>query len=265
MTSKTDLEFKLQSVLNEAAKSLNLRKFQLDLDLNVHKGDGFLCEIYKATIEESGRKVPVIIKVAPIDETRREKLCIEAAYSNEIFFYSEIFPEFIRFQKEKNLESVFDNVPRYVTSVKKRGEEIIVLGDVTKEGFTMREKNLLLDEEHVKAIFETYGRFHAVSFCLKEKYPEKYKSLSENLRNVGAELGKTGGFSRALQAMTVKTFKILEGNIKNVFGKYVDDTMKIYLKSLNYKGKYSCILHGDCWSNNLMFKYQVTNSKIVEK
>jgi thiamine kinase-like enzyme len=38
--------------------------------------------------------------------------------------------------------------------------------------------------------------------------------------------------------------------------KYIENSKEILYESINYSGKYYGILHGDCWSNNMMFKYQ---------
>nr|XP_001807041.2 PREDICTED: uncharacterized protein LOC100141764 [Tribolium castaneum] len=264
MTTNVQLKLKLNTLLTNAAKNLNIQKFSIDLDLCALKGDGFLCEIYKAAIidQETNKKINVVIKVAPSDQRRREATCIQEAYSNEILFYSEVFPVFIKFQQEHKTTQLFNNVPRYITSAGKLGEEMIVLADITKAGFIMRDKNLALDEEHAKLIFKTYGRFHAISFCLKDQNFEVYKNLTKKLVNVPAVFGHRDGFCRGLKGMAGKAFKILDPNLQTVFKKYEENTVEMYLKVLKYEGKYSCILHGDCWSNNMMFKYQ--NSQIVD-
>jgi hypothetical protein len=48
MSSGSDIQNQLTKVVNEAAKKLDLKKYSLNLDLNVLKGDGFLGEFYKA-------------------------------------------------------------------------------------------------------------------------------------------------------------------------------------------------------------------------
>ncbi|XP_030763689.1 uncharacterized protein LOC115888195 isoform X2 [Sitophilus oryzae] len=51
----------------------------------------------------------------------------------------------------------------------------------------------------------------------------------------------------------------LESEGKEVIFKkvsYVVENMKeVYDKCSRYNGKHSCIIHGDCWSNNMLFKY----------
>jgi ribosomal protein S8 len=82
MSSGSDIQNQLTKVVNQAAKKLDLKKYSLNLDLNVLKGDGFLGEFYKASItdDETKKKYDLAIKKAPTEKIRREENCIDAVY-----------------------------------------------------------------------------------------------------------------------------------------------------------------------------------------
>lgn len=41
------------------------------------------------------------------------------------------------------------------------------------------------------------------------------------------------------------------------YDKYIKHGLDIIKKAWTYEGKYPLLTHGDCWSNNMMFKYDV--------
>jgi thiamine kinase-like enzyme len=182
------------------------------------------------------------------------------AYKNEIYFYSEICPAFKKFENEHHILKPFDSVPEYITCDRQVGKEIIVFKDITKEGFELREKDLLLDDEHVRLIFKTYGHFHAISFCLKEQKPEEFERLSKSLSNIWKKYTESGGLITILKSHLQTAYEALDSSkhadIMEKLKKYIENTLEIFSESLYYDGKYFGILHGDCWSNNMMFKYQ---------
>ncbi|KAJ3638540.1 hypothetical protein MTP99_001896 [Tenebrio molitor] len=262
MSSASDIKNQLTEVLNSTARKLNLKKFSLKLNLNALKGDGFLGDFYKVSIidDETKKKYDLAVKKAPTEKIRREESRIDLAYKNEIFFYSGICPAFRKFEEDHGISKPFDSVPEYFVSDGQLGKEIIVLKDITKEGFVLREKDLLLDDDHARLIFKTYGHFHAISFCLKEQKPEEFSRLTKSLKNIWNEVFQKGSFVNIITSHVELAYKALDpkehAEIMVKLKKYIENSKEILYESINYSGKYYGILHGDCWSNNMMFKYQ---------
>jgi thiamine kinase-like enzyme len=264
MSSGSDIQNELTKVVNQAAKKLDLKKYSLNLDLNVLKGDGFLGEFYKASItdDETKKKYDLAIKKAPTEKIRREENCIDAVYKNEIFFYSKICPVFKKFEEDHQVLKHFNSIPEYIISDGQLGKEIIVLKDITKEGFQLRAKDLLLDDDHTRLIFKTYGHFHAISFCLKQQKPEEFSRLTKPLFNIWKEFCEKSSFVNILKSHAQTAYEVLDpskhSDIMEKLKKYVEKPKEVFYEILDYDGKYFGILHGDCWSNNMMFKYQNT-------
>jgi hypothetical protein len=262
MSSASDIQTQLTEVLNSAAKKLNLKKFSLKLNLNALKGDGFLGDFYKVSIidDEAKKKYDLAVKKAPTEKIRREESRIDLAYENEIFFYSEICPAFRKFEEEHRISKPFDFVPEYFVSDSQLGKEMIVLEDITKEGFVLRDKNLLFDDDHAKLIFKTYGHFHAISFCLKEQKPEEFSKLTKSFKNIWNEIFEKGIFVNIIKSHVEIAYEALDPGehveIMVKVKKYIENCKEILRECISYNGKYFGILHGDCWSNNMMFKYQ---------
>jgi hypothetical protein len=122
MTSASVLRNQFTANLNDAVKKLDLRKFSLNLNLNILKGDGFQGEFYKVSItdDESTRTYDFVVKKALTEKIRREVSGIDCLYKNEIFFYSEICPAFKKFEAEHHISKSFGSIPAYIISGKQQ-------------------------------------------------------------------------------------------------------------------------------------------------
>ncbi|XP_068896004.1 uncharacterized protein [Tenebrio molitor] len=262
MSNVSDIPNQLTEVLNKVGKRLNLKKFSLNLNLNTLKGDGFVGDFYKVSItdDETKKKYDLAVKKAPTEKIRREESRVALAYKNEIFFYSEICPAFKKFEEDHGISKPFNSVPEYFVSDDQLEKEIIVLQDITKEGFVLRDKELLFDDDHTRFIFKTYGHFHAISFCLKEQKPEEFSRLTKSLKNIWKDIFEKGSFFNIIKIHVETAYEALDPRehteIMVKLKKYIENCKEIFYESISCTGKYFGILHGDCWSNNMMFKYQ---------
>jgi hypothetical protein len=271
MSNVSDIPNQLTEVLNKVGKRLNLKNISLNLNLNTLKGDGFVGDFYKVSItdDETKKKYDLAVKKAPTEKIRREESRVDLAYKNEIFFYSEICPVFKKFEEDHGISKPFNSVPEYFVSDDQLEKEIIVLQDITKEGFVLRDKELLFDDDHTRFIFKTYGHFHAISFCLKEQKPEEFWRLTKSLKNIWKEIFEKGSFFNIIKIHVETAYEALDpkehAEIMVKLKKYIENCKEIFYESISCTGKYYGILHGDCWSNNMMFKYQdpQNHSKVV--
>jgi thiamine kinase-like enzyme len=111
-------------------------------------------------------------------------------------------------------------------------------------------------------ILKTYGRFHAHSFVLRAKQPEEYSKIVSRFHNMYEELTKEANsvfrYELLEHGRLIPTYLIPgeDDEIIKKFEKYAGDGfLNVFADTIKEPGDYSVILHGDCWSNNMMFKY----------
>ncbi|KAJ8977349.1 hypothetical protein NQ317_017764 [Molorchus minor] len=142
--------------------------------------------------------------------------------------------------------------------------EKLVFENLRYKNFQTMEKKSTFDKQHVEFVFKQYGKLHAISFAYRELKPNEYLQLANGLKSLYKTFSEIASFRDSIKKVFSVCLENLEkeGNNKIVekFKRYVENGPYILSDVTNYKGKYSAILHGDCWSNNMMFKYDETGA-----
>ena len=262
----------MRESLEKVALSEGFRNYELKVDHGSAIGDGFVGLIYKATIQEidSDKKLDVVLKCPPFSKARRDDFKAMELFKREVFVYNEVFPEFVKFQKEKNIEEAegFFNFPKcyFAEYNEEKDDSIIIMEDLKENNCKMWDRFVTLNLEHTKLLVATLGRFHALSFALKTQRPDVFKKfkdlkdiLSELIFGENAEPNITGMFTGSLERAAevfdekdvTKRNKILQlrENLEEILKQLVDPELA---------EPYAVLGHGDCWSNNFMYQYKVS-------
>lgn len=185
---------------------------------------------------------------------------MQNVYFHEIHFYENIWKNLTAFQKQNSKS--FSLVPKfYAASHQIPGEEIIILEDLTPSGFRVLPRHAIFDDDHLKLALKAYGELHGISAAYRAHYPEEYHKLTNRMEDALYSIFKTEFFQDCLNLFLNQTMNMMEnGDIKTKLIKYVDNYLDILKNSIKYEGKNPVLLHGDCWSSNMMFKYDVSMS-----
>lgn len=246
-----DLKSELETILSKVATSQGFLNFEVKLDITVQIGDGFMGQLYTGTVisEDRQKTVEVLIKKAPSSDFDFTSL-----YKNEVTFYTSVYPALGQLSHGK-----FNNVPKVYSWSCEYNKSYLAMENLKSQGYTLYPKEKCFDPAHLRLIFNTYGNFHALSFIWKKREPENFKKIHKE------------GFKDFLQLMILNCKQIFQNCFQAALN-YLDSQSPVYqelktlpqnivptfLAAIQYKGQYSCSVHGDCWSNNLMFKYGVS-------
>lgn len=233
------------------------------------KGAGFLGSVFMVTVTDrkcADKKLDLVLKLALRQTEIRAIVPVRLFYENEIFFYDTIYPTFEQFNRKQRGENAapLDLVPRNYLNSLLPNAELLVLGNLKAAGFHTFDRKLDMNRSHIEMIFKRYGCYHGTSFAFQDKEPAWFATLTDGIRDGFSALVEVERFSKSLQRLCefINDKVLVSGEVDQViidkFKKYnKDNILDIYLDSINRKSKYLAILHGDCWSNNLMFKYEV--------
>ncbi|KAG5896182.1 hypothetical protein JTB14_016957 [Gonioctena quinquepunctata] len=205
-------------------------------------------------IPETGKKLEVVVKKAFDDESLRINFPMEKMFLNECLFYKTIWPTLVEGSSE-----VFDKIPKCYSMDITTNKEKLVLENLKFKNFEVLQKKNFFDKNHVELIFSEYGKFHGLSFAYKTKFPQNFQEISSGLWNFWHHVEDMKVMTESMEITVKQCAKFLttedDTEMVDKFKVYEDQVLDIFLESVKYEGDHSVILHGDCWSNNIMFRY----------
>lgn len=274
-----DLPEFLIELLNKIATQEGFTDYSFDVSTGSNHGDGFLAIIKRVVISgtRNGKidKLSLICKLMPTSQARREQFDSDAVFIREAFMYNEVLPTFTAFQKEKGLstEDGFSEFPKcYGTMDDKANDRfVIIMEDLKAIGYQLFDKFRAADFNHVKLFAESLGKFHAVSFALKDQRPEVFAKFKD-LKDVFVQ--QVVDKPEAMVPMfhfffdkSIAAFKPEEEVEIKALTKLKETVVDELLRtgSAEASEPFAIVNHGDCWNNNMMYLYgtEVTKSCLI--
>ncbi|XP_018566194.1 uncharacterized protein LOC108907134 [Anoplophora glabripennis] len=225
------------------------------------KGEGFSGEVIFVTLKDkkTNKELNVIVKQSFRDQAIRDWAPIRDMYMNEIYFYSKVWPTLDKFQEQIPIKYRFQKIPKCLTTASNDDFEYLVIENLKFQNFLNHDKKLPLDKDYYELIFKEYGKFHALSFAYKALHPEEYVDLVEGLTNLYVEIITNETFQKTMKYSYESCIESLQPGVDDAviekLQPYLQNYLNLILEIFECKTKYSVITHGDCWSSNMMFKY----------
>ncbi|KAK5642409.1 hypothetical protein RI129_008576 [Pyrocoelia pectoralis] len=264
--SSNDVEVK-EKIL-PIVKSLlkdNVEDYTIEIAKASKLGDNWLGLMYNITITNSRKKgIPklnLIIKLAPHQGPYRNVFPIRVIYDREIFVYDNISPEFLNFQREKEVAHIFQPFTKhYITTMQNCGESL-VMDNMKVKGFVTGNHSVEVDYPHALLVMKEMGKFHAMSYAIRDQKPETFKYFEKNCRET---FFNSSLFEPVLKIIQTLGKKVLESfdpisenlyleRLKNSLTKVASTFSDLLL--VEKFGQYAVINHGDAQMRNFLFKY----------
>ncbi|XP_072380999.1 uncharacterized protein [Diabrotica undecimpunctata] len=194
-------------------------------------------------------------------------------FQNETIFYLTVFPALSNFQKTFNTVNVFNNVAECYGAITEPFKEKLIFEDLTFQGYEIfPSKEELLDTAMYEVLFKVYGRFHGLSYAFKHYQKNKFFEIGQQCRNVFKVFIQQDKFITDVKNVFEKVEQYLkEENEIDASKKlkiHKDNFKKIIQEALEDRGPNIVFIHGDAWSNNMLFKYndkrQLEDIKMID-
>lgn len=234
--SKKELTSYAHRLLNKVAKEHGFRNYSIQDIYASQPGESVAGEIFRITITEmkTDKRLQLVCKVPPFDKQLFNELNLSVAFEREILFYSKLMPAYVKFQEEKNLSvnEQFRCYPKcYGTWIDSgRGEYAIILEDLRPYGFKKVEKSKLLQLEHLNLAMTELGKFHGLSFAMKDQKPNEfseYKKLTDLsislCQSTSMQAVFQNAFDHAIDSLKNENHKNIVRHVKSNFQQYSMD------------------------------------------
>ncbi|XP_046745949.1 uncharacterized protein LOC124411107 [Diprion similis] len=254
----------LQEYLGRIVEKLGIKGPKFCITSGSKVGDNYVGVVHRVKIEGLRNKLPVeiptIFKISPTDEIIREVLQVKHLFSREHEFYSEIVPVFKKFLQAHH--KTLENVPKCYFSTNIEYKEAICMEDLQSEGFEMRDRIKQLDFAHAALTLRALGRFHAVSFALRDQKPEVFARKISHIKEAVfrpevVEHESLLERCEILGKMVTMALADEDPRYTKRFAEFRKNVTKDF--AWPFEGSnaepYTVLNHGDLWTNNLLFKY----------
>ncbi|KAG5670236.1 hypothetical protein PVAND_000513 [Polypedilum vanderplanki] len=260
-----------QKAMNEIAKTYNLNykeKYIIEYYLGSTKGENFIASIYRIQIKDrkdQSIKLSLIGKLPPKDENRRKRESIKIGFQREILFYEEIYPIFKQFQLEKNIDVDilgFYEVPKCHKTLNVNQFEGIFLEDLKFKNFQLFDRKKNVTKDHVVLVLKALAKMHTIFFAIKDQCPmivENYTEIDDFMLKIYDENSLLNFLYNSQKNLALNVLRKLENseNKRKIENFFNTNLLEIINELLGKKvaEPHAVICHGDCWINNMMFRY----------
>lgn len=171
-------------------------------------------------------------------------------------------PTLRKFEQLKGIENGFTEYPKCYRTIDVDLNECLFFEDLSVRGFTIinrRTEDVTAD--HVYLVMKTLGKFHAISFALKDQQPEKFNELASMLSEIFVRR-EDDHLREFFNKQSEFVFKSVSGEedaelLAKAKKMYERDVIDVAADCIDLKliGSATVITHGDAWQNNIMFRY----------
>ncbi|XP_036146114.1 uncharacterized protein LOC105840589 [Monomorium pharaonis] len=262
---------RLYDYLRTYAKSIQLRSPKFRITEGSSKGDNYVSVVYRVTIEgieewNEAKKLELVLKTTrnyASDDILTSSRVTEL-FEREAFFYQEILPIFK--ETMKNHGGMHDRFPILYDVNDESGKEILLLENLTPQGFVM-SKSKIMDYPHLKLVMRCLGEFHAYSFITQAANPTGFEKMRQMKEHVFREVENSSeqleakermeNMSKTLFDVVLKALANEDKHYSERYQRFMENMSQNMFDATNGKEiePYAVVNHGDCWTNNMLFKY----------
>ncbi|KAG5668327.1 hypothetical protein PVAND_016271 [Polypedilum vanderplanki] len=231
------------------------------------KGDSYLSELHKVIVtgeDDKGKSLSIhlIIKTSPKSAGRRKTFRSAEFFRNEINFYEIIAKNFNEFQTiKKDAKYPFKEMSTCLVSHLDGINDFLIMENLNEFGYFPTSRQQAMDLSLCRLIMQTLGRFHGLSFIIRDQSPNLFEQLSIVLDETYYAARLKNWYGNFIQTQIEIALDAVE---KIYGGTEIEAKAKKFLKDGNLydkmvkfthtRNRFSVISHGDCWTPNFLIK-----------
>lgn len=257
----------IEEVLKVYHKDLTLKIQNFERKAAFGKGEnygGFLSKIYVVYNLKNGKECLENFFICKSsyeeDEFAKAKMEPYDIFNREMSIYEEVLPKLNKLLKEINdTDRLFPTV--FHVDYKRQA---LIFEDLTAQGYVMANRIERLDMDHIKLILRKLSKMHATSAVLNERQEGCLEKYDRGFFNKYTDTYKTFfvntfmACGRYLQRQDDADVRKYAEKIFAMEPHYMEIGKRCFTPT---NGHVNVLVHGDVWTNNVMFKYCAKTGK----
>ncbi|XP_041983024.1 uncharacterized protein LOC121736050 [Aricia agestis] len=268
------LEF-LQDLLKDEYEDVTITEYEGAPSSK--RGDNYTSMVYRITLKGSRKRSDetgeifepwegsLIYKCLPESILLRETFKSEELFCNEVAFYKKIWPAMAKFQSQWNIAHPFKAIPKCFLA----RNDLVILKDLKEFGFVMPDRKQGFTIEQCYYVLKHLSQFHALSLGMKYYDPEGFFDLlnmQDGISEVFFVTENVEYYKSYYTEAINNAIYMVEEELKDSADKdkYLEKLKSFCSEETFFqemvdmvipKEPLAVICHGDCWTNNIMFRY----------
>ncbi|RZC36997.1 uncharacterized protein BDFB_013930, partial [Asbolus verrucosus] len=253
---------KIEEYIKLALKVQDLTDWHVDVAGKANKEDGYIGDItfVRVTGKTTKKTFDLVIKASKESEKLRHQAPVKEAFEKEIFVYNEVKTAFDEFQRDKGIAAPLQIMPHCYATRITEGSEVLIFDNLKTENFDLWDKTKPMTFGHIKLILENYGKWHAISLALKKERPQVYgRLIKDNINMFGYFITKVKMLDYFVDIFEKAKNTVIASDETEILTNLQfsgSDIIHVLTDMLLEDPDSHVIIHGDCWNNNFLFKFE---------
>lgn len=242
--------------LDDIARSEGFGTYTIEHKAGSKHGDGFMSNMLAITLKEATRSLSLICKLQLAISSGADSTSV---FEREVEMYRTVLPQLEALQTRYGLDGQtgFFAYPKfYLAEISANNESIIVLEDLRNTGYALWDKFVPFQFENVALLLTQLGRYHALSFVLRDQQPKVFDGL-QALDDLFIAMVKNPNMGVIFTSALEQSIGLLEAEADKTLMRSLHANWLDLMKSRGNADKlkrFGVIIHGDCHTNNMMFR-----------
>ncbi|XP_013192453.2 uncharacterized protein LOC106136449 [Amyelois transitella] len=239
---------KVRGLLADIANEQNYEDYSIEITPISSGGANYTSVLFTAKISAPNKQdLELFGKVASINAQMREETPI-LFYDIERFAYTELAKIYENIERKHGIPKEDRLVlSKYYGSSAVTYEETIVFENLSAKGFTVHDRMKSVDWQYASKAIEVLAKFHALSMCYAEEYPESFKKH----QNKFSLDSMCTAYSKGLEMFLPFSTAVVKDENKERYKRFFDN---VDLKQLFQPVGKPVFVHGDYRPSNLMHR-----------